>query len=117
MRRKALVAFATVIMSLGMVQPAWAVGGTVTIRFNHDTEVFHGKVGSPNSECRVGRVVKLFKITADGREAQGKVRTGDAGTWKIELMHAEGNYIAIAPTFEAMHAKCDRLASSTLDVM
>ena len=31
MRRKALVAFATVIMSLGIIQTAWAVGGTVTI--------------------------------------------------------------------------------------
>ena len=117
MRRKALVAFATVIMLLGIMQAAWAVGGTVTIRFNHDTEVFHGKVQSPNAECRVGRVVKVYKVTADGREPQGKVRTSDAGTWRIELMHAEGNYIAIAPKFEAMHATCDRLASSTLDVM
>ena len=117
MRRTAVVVLATVIMSLGIAQAAWAVGGTVSIAFNQDTEVFHGKVQSPNAECRVGRVVKLFKITADGREAQGKVRTNDAGKWKLELMHAEGNYIAIAPKFEAMHATCDRLASRTLDVM
>jgi hypothetical protein len=117
MRRTAVVVLATVIMSLGIAQAAWAVGGSVTIRFNQATEVFHGKVESPNAECRVGRVVKLFKVTADGREAQGKVRTNDAGKWKLELMHAEGNYIAIAPKFEAMHATCDRLASSTLDVM
>jgi hypothetical protein len=117
MRRTALVALVTAIMALGVIQAAWAVGGTVTMRFNHDTEVFHGKVQSPNAECRIGRVVKLFKVTAGGRELQGKIRTGDAGTWKLELMHAEGNYIAIAPRFEAMHATCDRLASSTLDVM
>ena len=117
MRRTAVVVLATVIMSLGIVQAAWAVGGSVTIRFDQATEVFHGKVTSPNAECRVGRVVKLFKVTADGREAQGKVRTNDAGTWKLELMHAEGNYIAIAPKYEGMHATCDRLASSTLDVM
>ncbi len=90
MRRKALVAVATVIMSLGIMQAAWAVGGTVTIRFNHDTEVFHGKVESPNMECRVGRAVKLYKVTADGRQLQGKVRTSDSGSWKIELMHAHG---------------------------
>jgi hypothetical protein len=117
MRRRAVMVFATVIMSLGIMQAAWAVGGTVTIRFNHESEVFHGKVQSPNAECRVGRVVKLFERTADGRVLQGKVRTSDAGTWKIELMHAEGHYIAIAPTYEGMHATCERLASSTLDVM
>ena len=117
MRRTALVGLATLIMSLTIMQASWAVGGTVTIRFNHDTEVFHGKVQSANAECRVARVVKLFKVTAAGREAQGKVSTSDTGTWKIELMHAQGNYIAIAPKHEGMHATCDRLASSTLDVM
>ena len=117
MRRKALLAVMAVIMSLGIMQAAWAVGGTVTIRFNHDTEVFHGKVESPNMECRIGRAVKLYKVTADGRQLQGKIRTSDSGSWKIELMHAHGNYIAIAPKFEAMHATCDGLVSSTLDVM
>ena len=32
-------------------------------------------------------------------------------------MEAHGNYLAIAPRYEAMHATCDRLASTTLDVM
>ena len=47
MRRTAVVVLATVIMSLGIVQAAWAVGGSVTIRFDHATEVFHGKVHRP----------------------------------------------------------------------
>lgn len=117
MRRKAWIMLATVIMSLGVMQAAWAVGGTVSIAFNHDTEVFHGKVRSPNAECRINRVVKVFEITADGRDLQGKTRTSDAGRWNIHLMDAHGNYLAIAPRYEAMHATCDRLASTTLDVM
>ena len=117
MRARVLVVVTTAIMSLTMMQAAWAVGGTVTIRFNHDTENFHGKVRSPEAECRINRVVKVFEITADGRELQGKTRTNDAGGWQIHLMEAHGNYIAIAPKYEAMHATCDRLASQTLDVM
>ncbi len=117
MRARVLVVVATAIMSLAMVQAAWAVGGTVTMRFNHDTENFHGKVRSPEGECRNNRVVKVFEITADGRELQGKMRTNDAGGWKIHLMEAHGNYIAIAPRYEAMHAMCDRLVSITEDVM
>jgi hypothetical protein len=117
MRARVLVVMAATIISLAMMQAASAVGGTVTIRFNHDTENFHGKVGSSESECRIGRVVKVFEITADGRELQGKTRTSDAGVWKIHLMAAHGNYIAITPRYEAMHATCDRVASETFDVM
>ncbi|MGZ8578460.1 MAG: hypothetical protein ACXWWX_02890 [Actinomycetota bacterium] len=117
MRARVLAVVVMAAISLGMTQAAWAVGGTLTIRFNHDTEVLHGKVESPNMECRIGRAVKLYKVTADGRQLQGKIRTSDSGSWKIELMHAQGNYIAIAPKFEGMHATCDRLVSSTLDVM
>ena len=117
MRARAVAVVVMAAISLGMTQAAWAAGGTVTIRFNHDTEVFHGKVMSPNMECRIGRAVKLYKVTADGRQLQGKIRTSDTGHWKIELMHAHGNYIAVAPKFEGMHATCDRLVSSTLDVM
>ncbi|MGZ5212450.1 MAG: hypothetical protein ACXWEJ_01285 [Actinomycetota bacterium] len=117
MRARLLVVAATAIMSLAMMQAAWAVGGTVTIRFNHDTENFHGKVRSSEAECRIHRVVKVFSITADGRELQGKTRANDAGGWQIHLMEAHGNYIAIAPRYEAMHATCDRVVSSMLDVM
>ena len=117
MRRKALLVFATAILSLGIMQAASAVGGTVSIAFNHDTEDFRGKVRSPEGECRINQAVKIFEITADGRELQGKARTNDAGGWKIHLMEAHGNYIAIAPRYEAMHATCDRLASKSLDVM
>lgn len=117
MRRRVMVVLAAAIMSLAIAQAAWAVGGTVTIKYNTDTEAFHGKVQSPNSECRVGRVVKVFKVTADGRQLQGKMRTSDSGTWKVPLMHAHGTYVAVAPTFQGMHATCDRIASDTFDVM
>lgn len=117
MRRKASLVFATAILSLGIMQAAWAVGGTVSIAFNPDTEDFRGKVRSPEGECRINRAVKIFEITVDGRVLQGKDRTNDVGGWKIHLMGAEGNYIAIAPRYEAMNATCNRLASKTLDVM
>ena len=117
MQRRVMVVLAAVIMSLTIAQTAWAAGGAVSIKYNADTEVFHGKVQSPDNECRVGRVVKIYKVTADGRQLQGKMRSTDTGAWKVPLMHAHGTYIAIAPTFEGMHATCDRIASDTLDVM
>jgi hypothetical protein len=115
--RRGLMVILVAIMSLAIVQAAWAVGGTVTIKYNAGKEVFHGKVQSPNSECRVGRVVKVYKVTADGRQLQGKMRSTDTGAWKVSLMHAHGTYVAVAPTFEGMHATCDRITSDTLDVM
>jgi hypothetical protein len=117
MRARVLAVVATAVMSLALMQAAWAVGGTLTIRFNHGTENFKGKVRSSEAECRIGRVVKVFELTADGRELQGKTRANDAGGWTIHLMEAHGNYVAIAPRHEAMHATCDRLASNALDVM
>lgn len=117
MRGRVLVAVVTAVMSLAMTQAAWAVGGNVSIRFNPATERFHGRVGSPEAECRIARVVKVFKITADGRELQGMARTSDAGVWRMFVMASNGNYVAIAPKYEAMQATCDRLVSETLDVM
>ncbi len=117
MRRRVMVFLVTAIMSLAIAQTAWAVGGTVTIKYNADTQVFHGKVQSPNSECQVGRVVKVYEVTTDGRQLQGKMRSTDSGVWKVSLMHAHGTYVAVAPTFEGMHATCDRITSDTLDVM
>jgi hypothetical protein len=105
-------------MSIAITHAAWAaVGGTVTIKYNPDTQVFHGKVQSPSSECRAARVVKLYEITAGGRELQGTMRTAASGAWKVPLMHAHGMYRAIAPTLEGMHATCDRIVTDTIDVM
>ncbi|MEO8424066.1 MAG: hypothetical protein ABI595_09155 [Actinomycetota bacterium] len=117
MRRAVLVLLAAAAMSLGVMQAASAVGGSVTIKFNHDTENFHGKVRSTESECRINRMVRVFLVTADGRELQGRTRANDEGVWRVHLMEAHGNYIAIASKYEAMHATCDRLASDILDVM
>lgn len=115
---KRFVAVITIaIASLAIAQGAWAIGGSITARFSPDTENFHGKVRSPDAECRVNRVVKVFEITEDGRELQGRTRTNDRGGWKLEVMDAEGLYVAIAPRYEAMNGTCDRLASEQVDVM
>ena len=115
--RKVVLAVATVAALLLSMQAAWAVGGSVTAKFNHDTENLHGKVRSSEAECSANRTVKVFLITSDGRELQGKTHANDEGTWKLHLMDAHGTYVAIAPQYEAMHATCDRLASGNVDVM
>ncbi|HEY7668318.1 MAG TPA: hypothetical protein VIE12_09370 [Actinomycetota bacterium] len=117
MVRRLVVLVTIAIASLAIGQSAWAIGGSITARFNHDTENFQGKVRSSDSECRVNRVVKVFELTADGRQLQGKTRTNDGGGWKVHVMEAEGMYVAVAPKYESMHGTCDRLASEAVDVM
>jgi hypothetical protein len=112
-----LVVLAIAAASLATVQSAWAIGGSITARFNHDTENFQGMVRSSDSECRVNRVVKVFELTEDGRQLQGKARTNAAGAWRVHVMDAHGMYVAVAPRYESMHGTCDRLASDAVDVM
>ena len=117
MVRKLVVTMTSVFAMLAITQAAWAIGGSITARFNHDTENFQGKVSSPDSECRVNRVVKVYEISEDGRSLQGRARTNAQGGWKIHAMDAHGLYVAIAPRYESMHGPCDRLASERVDVM
>ncbi len=115
--RKVVVAIAFGAVFLLSTQAAWAVGGSVSAKFNADAENLHGKVRSSESECSADRTVKVFLVTEDERELQGKTQANDDGNWKLHLMDAHGIYVAIAPQYEAMHDTCDRLASSTVDVM
>jgi len=117
MVRRLLIVATVVLATLALAQGAWAIGGTITARFNHDTEDFQGKVRSPDSECRVNRVVKVYEITDEGRALQGRARTNAQGGWRIHVMDAHGLYVAIAPRYESMHDRCDRLASQQVDVM
>jgi hypothetical protein len=117
MVRRLVMVMTIAIASLAIGQSAWAIGGSITARFNHDTENFQGTVRSSDSECRVNRVVKVFELTENGRQLQGRTRTNDAGGWKIHVMDAHGMYVAVAPRYESMHGPCDRLASDAVDVM
>ena len=115
--RRAMLAVAVAALFLLPVQAAWAVGGSLTARFNPDTENFHGRVRSSNDECSAGRSVKIFLITSGGRELQGRTHADEAGGWRLHLMDAHGSYVAVASRYEAMHATCDRLTSDAVDVM
>jgi hypothetical protein len=94
-----------------------AVAGHISAAYNQDTERFHGRVTSSDSECEAGRIVKLFKKTADGRDLQGKTMTNARGRWSIEVMHASGHFFAVAPEQKIMHVRCARIVSKLVDVM
>lgn len=117
MARKLVIIAAVALATLAVAPGAWAIGGSITARFNQDTETFQGKVRSPEGECRVNRVVKVYAITEDGRVLQGRARTNEQGGWRVHVMDARGLYVAIAPRYESMHGPCDRLASERVDVM
>jgi hypothetical protein len=116
--RRVLIALAVATMTLVGAQTAFAAAASqISIGFNTRTENFHGRVTSDNAECKAGRTVKLFKVTADGPTLQGKTTTNRHGHWKVEIMHAHGHYFAKTPTETVMHTKCDRARSRTMDVM
>jgi uncharacterized membrane protein len=49
--RRAILAVAVAAAFMLPMHAAWAVGGSVTARFNPDTENLHGRVRSSNDEC------------------------------------------------------------------
>lgn len=116
-RASAVIALAMIVTLFGGNAALAAVPTTISIGFNHDTEHFHGKVRSSDAECEAGRTVKLYEKTADGRTLQGKTTSTANGSWDIELMHAQGFYIAVTPREKAMHTTCRRAASRVVDVM
>jgi hypothetical protein len=100
-------------------QAAFAVGTRVTARYDAGAETFRGTVSSNNDECVSGRTVKVFKKRANGsRVLQGKTEANGNGGWHLEVMHAHGRYIAVAPEYETMNgATCNKARSRTVDVM
>ncbi|HUL84191.1 MAG TPA: hypothetical protein VLX89_01570 [Actinomycetota bacterium] len=118
MRRAALLLSLVAITTLaGMTVASAAVAGTVSIAYNATTMHFHGKVRSADPECRVGRAVKVFKVTSAGRTLQGKTLSVAKGVWKVDVMHASGKYIAVSPKQKIMSTTCARAVSPIVDVM
>jgi hypothetical protein len=118
MRRGVVVVVMGAIMVLAGMQPAFAaVGSDISAKYNPDTEMFHGKVTSLDAECQAGRSVKLFRETAAGRTLEGKTISNANGGWKVEVMHAGGNYFAVTPEEKIMHTTCGKATSETVDVM
>ena len=117
MRARVLVVVATAVMSLATDAGGLGGGrhGDDPLQSRHRELQGKGAFVRGRVPDRSGR--EGLRATAEGRELQGKTRTNDAGGWTIHLMEAHGDYVAIAPRYEAMHATCDRLASDALDVM
>jgi hypothetical protein len=118
MRKRAIVLIVGACIALASANAAFAaVPSTISIGYNQTMEHFHGVVRSSDAECTAGRKVKVYKQTASGPALQGRVTTNAHGGWKIEVMHAEGHYFAVAPEQKAMHVRCGRAKSRIVDVM
>jgi len=105
-------------MAIGVSAAAHAaVPSTISIGYNQATETFHGMVRSSDAECEGGRTVKVYLQTPNGPELQGTVTANANGGWKLEVMHAQGHYVAKAPKDKVMHTTCGKAKSRTVDVM
>jgi hypothetical protein len=113
-----LIVLAVATATLVGAQAAFAaVASDISIRYKASTEHFRGKVTSADEECQAGRTVKLFEVTDTDRTLQGKTITSADGVWKLEVMHAEGHYVAKTPKEKIMHTSCGGAESRTIDVM
>jgi hypothetical protein len=122
MLKRTLAVIAGTVLAFASVSTSFAaapsgVPSRISIGYNTSTEFFHGKVRSSEAECRAERAVKAYQETANGPALQGRVTTNSDGGWKIEVMHAEGHYWAVAPEHKAMHGRCGRAKSRIVDVM
>jgi hypothetical protein len=118
MRKRGIVLIAGGCIALASVNVAFAaVPSTTSIAYNQSTENFHGMVHSSDAECVAGLRFKVYKQTASGPALQGRVTSNAQGGWKIEVMHAQGHYFAVAPKQRAMHTHCGRARSHIVDVM
>lgn len=117
--RERFVALVTLaVMVLGMSAALAAVNTTITARYNAETERFTGVVDANDAECVANRRVKVFKKTADGLELQGRTRANSEGRWRLDVMEASGQYVAVAPVYETMAgATCEKARSGVVDVM
>ena len=77
------------------------VGGrfesNITIRYDRDAQpaAFKGKVGSPRSECKVGRTVVLKKVVPGPNRTVGQDTTNRNGNWRIVKRRARGRFYAV----------------------
>lgn len=116
-KRVLVLALGAVMALAGSTAAFAAVPTTLTAKYNSSTDLFHGAVHSSNGECEAGRVVRVYLQKAGADPLQGKTTSKANGTWKIEVMHAQGHYYAVAPKHKAMHATCARDRSPVVDVM
>jgi hypothetical protein len=118
MRHKLLVLLMASALTLAVGNAALALTVShVTIRFNPTTSHFHGRVSSPNAECRAHRAVGVFKRTASGPVRVGHTTTGPRGGWSDAVMHPHGQYFAVTPQQKVMGITCGRAKSGLIAVM
>jgi hypothetical protein len=91
----AILRTAAIVVAASALSLAFGVGSagatrTVTIAssvsINANALTFSGKVTSPNSACKQGRRVTLYrKLSSGGHQAMGGFTTGASGKWHVKV--------------------------------
>ena len=69
-------------------------GGTLTVRFINETNVFKGRANSTNPACEPGRRVSLMRVRSGPDERVASDRTDSVGRWSLVYNARAGNYYA-----------------------
>ena len=85
--RKLVVVVACVLGAACLAEAAAAhtvrFGGTLTVRFQGETNVFRGRVTSTNPACESGRRVSVFRVVAGPDQRVASDRTDSTGRWSL----------------------------------
>ena len=69
-------------------------GGSLTVVFQPETNVFKGRVSSSNDRCEPRRTVVLFRVVGGPDEAVAWDRTDSAGRWRLTYNPQSDDYYA-----------------------
>jgi cysteine-rich repeat protein len=106
MRRKGSVLRKVgVLLVVGLVAGALAdaamahsvrFGGSLTVVFQPETNVFKGRVSSSNDRCERGRRVVVFRVVSGPDQAVASDRTDSEGRWRLVYNPRSDDYYAKA---------------------
>lgn len=71
-------------------------GGSLSVVFQPETNVFKGRVASSNDRCEPGRTVVVFRVVAGPDEAVASDRTDSTGRWRVTYNPRSDDYYAKA---------------------
>jgi cysteine-rich repeat protein len=69
-------------------------GGSLTVVFQPENNVFKGRVSSSKARCEPGRTVVVFRVVAGPDQAVASDRTDSTGRWRVAYNPRSDDYYA-----------------------
>jgi cysteine-rich repeat protein len=95
-------------------------GGSLTVVFQPETNVFKGRVSSAKARCEPGRTVVVFRVVAGPDRAVASDRTDSEGRWRLVYNPRSDDYYAVVRSRDigpgAHRHICRAIRTSTFNI-